>query len=624
VYKLIPKILVQTSIRKPDAYVLAKFNLYLTPEWQYLHFNDEEIFQFFADHPDEEFPLIAEKFSAMPTGAHKADLFRYYFLYIKGGVYVDSDAMIQANIDHLLLENDFFSVTSSFVRDSIFQGFIGCVPKSPIIYESLRDAYNTSPADLANNYFLLTQNMHQIISDLKEGQKVTLLHESGYDNETTKVSDDLGNILLLHFYGRKTVVDIGAHLPGDGADYEILFQAAASIVGVEGAICEIGSRRGGSVKQIIDGLLSSRNLNRNLICIDPYGNIEYAATENEVRRFDYTNQMRDEFLPNLYKYAHGKPVNVIYFCMEDTEFYKRFSDGVPFYNESKVIEDKYSLVLFDGQHCLQSLIAGLDFFIPRMSSGAHIVFDGIQNYPHEKIEQRLIDSGFSLVTYGLNNKKASYRRDHSSARIFSEIYAENYWGSGGEDFPYFSGSGSHNPIIVEAYVNAVSEFLLGFKKKPSVIDLGCGDFSVGAKIRDMCGKYIACDIVKNLIDYNKIKYKELKVDFRVLDFTIDKLPKADIVFIRQVMQHLSNRQILDSLSQITNNFKYLVLTEHLPGNKEFIKNIDKFPGKNIRLDNGSGVDLTAPPFNIQVLSEKVLCSVPEFGGFITTVLYQLH
>ena len=330
---MIPKILVQTSLQKPDAYVLEKFNLFLSPEWHYIHFNDEEVIQFFAENPDEEFPLIAEKFFAITSGAHRADLFRYYFLYLKGGVYVDSDAMLQKNIDHLLLECDFFSVSSSFVKNSIFQGFIGCTPRNPIIHEALKDAYNTSPEELANNYFLLTQNMFQIIAQYQQDQKIILLHESGYDNETTKVSDDLGNIILLHFYRRKTVIDIGINLPGDGADYEILFKAAASLSGVEGAICEIGSRRGGSVKQIIDGLLSSKDLNRNIVCIDPYGNIDYSATENEVRKFDYTNQMRDEFLPNLYKYVHGKPVNVIYYCMEDIEFYKRFTDGVPFYND---------------------------------------------------------------------------------------------------------------------------------------------------------------------------------------------------------------------------------------------------------------------------------------------------
>ena len=42
----------------------------------------------------------------MPIGAHKADLFRYYYLYINGGVYIDSDLMITTNIENIILNYD--------------------------------------------------------------------------------------------------------------------------------------------------------------------------------------------------------------------------------------------------------------------------------------------------------------------------------------------------------------------------------------------------------------------------------------------------------------------------------------------------------------------------------------
>ena len=45
---------------------------------------------------------------------------------------------------------------------------------------------------------------------------------------------------------------------------------------------------------------------------------------------------------------------------------------------------------------------------------------------------------------------------------------------------------------------------------------------------------------------------------------------------------------------------------------------------DIRLGIGSGVLLTQPPFNMKFKSEKTLLSVPQFGGFIVTTLYEIQ
>ena len=85
--------------------------------------------------------------------------------------------------------------------------------------------------------------------------------------------------------------------------------------------------------------------------------------------------------------------------------------------------------------------------------------------------------------------------------------------------------------------------------------MGCGDFVVGSKIRSLCNQYIACDIVAPLIEYNKKKYQPLNVDFRTLNLISDNLPSADVVFIRQVLQHLSNIEIKNIIPKLAQNFK---------------------------------------------------------------------
>jgi hypothetical protein len=171
----------------------------------------------------------------------------------------------------------------------------------------------------------------------------------------------------------------------------------------------------------------------------------------------------------------------------------------------------------------------------------------------------------------------------------------------------------------------VENFLKSFEKRPDIVDLGCGDFAVGLQIRGLCANYIACDVVEQLIIYNKEKFKELNVDFRVLDITSDELPVGNVVFIRQVLQHLSNKKISAVLHKLQ-KYRYIILTEHLPAAVNFDANLDIPIGAGIRLSSGkvgSGVVLTREPFNFKPTRETVLCEVAEEGGIIRTILYEL-
>ena len=110
----IPRGLFQTSLQPQPEYVLKMLEN-RAPNWNYKHFTDEEIVQYFIEHPESEFPFIVNRFHQMRFGAHKADLFRYYFLYQNGGVFLDSDAMIEQPLDKIVLEYDIFSVKYFFI-----------------------------------------------------------------------------------------------------------------------------------------------------------------------------------------------------------------------------------------------------------------------------------------------------------------------------------------------------------------------------------------------------------------------------------------------------------------------------------------------------------------------------
>jgi hypothetical protein len=211
------------------------------------------------------------------------------------------------------------------------------------------------------------------------------------------------------------------------------------------------------------------------------------------------------------------------------------------------------------------------------------------------------------------------------AAIFAGIYAHGRWGRDA-DTPqdWFSGSGSHNPAISDGYVAAIRDFAGQFAQPPGVADLGCGDFHIGAQLRSAFGAYVACDVVPGLIARNRQRYASLGVDFRVLDITTGDLPRAEIILVRQVLQHLSNRDIAAFVRQVAGACRWLVVTEHWPASAGFVANAIKPTGHDIRLAQHSGVVLTEPPFALAVAEARRLHAAPEAGGLIVTMAYRLQ
>ena len=211
----------------------------------------------------------------------------------------------------------------------------------------------------------------------------------------------------------------------------------------------------------------------------------------------------------------------------------------------------------------------------------------------------------------------------STEQIFTKIYEAGAWGKSDDPAsPFYSGSGSRRDGEVAAYVQSVGSFLSSFEVKPDVVDLGCGDFSVGRQVRSFCNRYIACDVVPSLIAFNQARYKELGVEFKVLDLVKNELPPGDIVFVRQVLQHLSNDQISRFIARVPLSYKFLIVTEHLPSHANFEHNADKLVGPWTRMGHESGVVLTSPPFNLRPKIVKRLCQVNSVdSGVLATTLF---
>lgn len=203
----ISKVFFQCSKLDIPDYVISMIKTKLTPEWKYLYFTDESCLTFFKEHPIPEFPNIINKFNSFTKGQHKSDIFRYYFLYVNGGVYMDSDAMIYEPIEDVIQNYSFFSVNSSVFPKTFFQGIIGCSPNNPIIYDALVHAYNTDPVILLNEYHYFCKYLYYICVHFHyDGNNIVFREHRNINNITVDtVIDKNDKILFRHFHYYKII-----------------------------------------------------------------------------------------------------------------------------------------------------------------------------------------------------------------------------------------------------------------------------------------------------------------------------------------------------------------------------------------------------------------------------------
>ena len=201
----------------------------------------------------------------------------------------------------------------------------------------------------------------------------------------------------------------------------------------------------------------------------------------------------------------------------------------------------------------------------------------------------------------------------------SQIYDKNLWGGNPSEF--YSGEGSHDPVLVTPYIDVVSNFLQSFEKPLTVCDLGCGDFNVGKELVEFAAHYHAVDIVPALIERKKTLFKNENLSFHCLDVAVDELPAGDCALVRQVLQHLSNQEVKQILEKLS-HYRYVIITEHIPIG-DFEPNKDKISGQGIRLKQNSGIDVLATPFHWKVKEAREILSLEldNGKGRIVTNLY---
>jgi SAM-dependent methyltransferase len=196
----------------------------------------------------------------------------------------------------------------------------------------------------------------------------------------------------------------------------------------------------------------------------------------------------------------------------------------------------------------------------------------------------------------------AFRRHRVSSRYarlsiedaFDRIYSDHAWGGLGAELRSGDGSGGE---YATAWLRMIDPVLRKYHPA-SICDIGCGDFRVGKELAKSVQTYIGVDISGIVIAHNQESNSREGVEFVKADVTYEPLPTADIAIMRQVLQHLSNEEVLRALNNVRRHFPTTIITEHVYNGEGSRPNVDITHGPGTRTTLGSGVFIDAAPFSL--------------------------
>lgn len=187
----------------------------------------------------------------------------------------------------------------------------------------------------------------------------------------------------------------------------------------------------------------------------------------------------------------------------------------------------------------------------------------------------------------LSELKETLRRRRLSRRtpaeVFRRYYDKNKWGDAG------SRSGKGSSLAATEELRRLLPPLLTELGVTELLDVPCGDFHWMAQT-DLSGlRYTGGDIVPEMIARNREEHGCDGVRFQVIDLIKGPLPRADLVFCRDCLVHLSNAHIAAALENVRRSGATWLLTTTFPDAPE---------NRDIATGQWRKVDLTKPPFRL--------------------------
>lgn len=185
-----------------------------------------------------------------------------------------------------------------------------------------------------------------------------------------------------------------------------------------------------------------------------------------------------------------------------------------------------------------------------------------------------------------------------SRSVFEHIYKTRYWGSRES----VSGMGSRLDQTVQVRSELVQ--LMRRHDIETIFDAPCGDLNWMKEIlkNEQFG-YTGGDIVEEVVELARKNCPRNDCHFLNFDITRDPFPDADMWICRDVLFHLSYKQIYKSLENFcSSKIKFILVTSHT---SDWIKN------RNIVTGDFRQLDLLKPPFNFD--RDHIIDRITDFS-----------
>lgn len=214
---IIPKTIFQTYMDKnkiPNK-VNKNFEKY-AKGYKRIVYNDNEALKFLHDNFGK---IFFNKFKSMKLGAHKADLLRYCYLYVNGGIYIDIKTELLVDLDTIIKERKdrlytvlcFLNLnTFTNLFNTIYQGFIAVPPRNFFIkkiiykYMYMSDSFiNFNFLGIPFNYFTFCEQFYKLIYNYtkKRFLKADVYKIKNFSFELFQEINDCSNNKIKDRYG---------------------------------------------------------------------------------------------------------------------------------------------------------------------------------------------------------------------------------------------------------------------------------------------------------------------------------------------------------------------------------------------------------------------------------------
>jgi SAM-dependent methyltransferase len=164
---------------------------------------------------------------------------------------------------------------------------------------------------------------------------------------------------------------------------------------------------------------------------------------------------------------------------------------------------------------------------------------------------------------------------------FTEIYDRNVWGSG---------SGHGSAARFTSPYRALVERLVYENKIGTIVDFGCGDWQFSHRIDWNGAKYLGLDIVTSVVEANRRRFATNNVSFEVAGESFADLPVADLLLVKDVLQHWSTTDVMRFVSEALPKYRTALITNCVEPRHRV----------NAEIDTGDfrPLDLRLQPYNL--------------------------